>query len=469
MKIARSLSDEIIAGTRSSVEALLRAGGTAEINEIDAYGFTPLIEAAIVNSIPIAELILNYGAHVNDADLTGRTALHWAVDNNNLELTKLLLDHGANPNAYTTTSQPILVKPLLRDQSDLKKLLYQYGADLKFAQDFISAKLLGHRYELTGVTDIVNTKGEFIELDFEGFYLEFTMGIIETSLRRYKNNFGARHLRNYFVYIEKIIAALNNASRLIRYQQYTYKISDHDNEINALLDNELIIIPVAHRGHAITFIKYGNLFAKCDRGENSKREGSVVIYDVQNMRALNKALIKELIYEKQTPEFIKDGYKRLLDLKPLLVLPVSSQITGNCSWANVEATVPTILFILLVIHRSKNEHRNTTSYIEEALNFYQQWIDWDRDRALDDCVKSFYSSTKARKASKAAILAAILFQKFHYPDDKDIARAEKILPILTTPEYRYILDAYLKVFTKKFHTPSGRNMLRFIEDYEALH
>lgn len=469
MRIPRSLSDEILFGTKESVEAMLHAGGTAEINEIDAYGFTPLIEAAIVNNTEIAQLLLNYRAQVNAADLTGRNALHWSVDNANLDLTKLLLDHKADPNAYTTTSQPILVKPLLRDQSDLKKLLYQYGADLKFAQDFISAKLLGHRYELTGVTDIVNTKGEFIELDFEGFYLEFTMGIIESSLRRYKNNFGARHLRQYFGYLEKIIQALNIASRLIRYQQYTYKISDHVQEINSLLDNELIIIPVAHRGHAITFIKYGNLFAKCDRGENSKREGSVVIYDVQNMNALNKALIRELIYEKQTPEFIKEGFKHLLGLKPLLVLPVPSQITGNCSWANVEATIPTILFILLVINRSKTERRNSQSYIDEALDFYQQWIEWDRDRALDDCVKSFYSSTKARRASKAAILAAILFQKFHYPDEKDMVRAEKILPILFTPEYRYILDAYLKVYTKKFNTPSGANMLKFIEDYEALH
>ncbi len=467
MKFVRSLADEIIFGTKAGVEDLIRAG--ADVNEIDVYGYTPLIESAIMNSAPIAEVLLRAGAKVDEADLTGRTALHWSVDNSNLTLSELLLKNKANPNSYSKGSQPILVKPLLRDQPEMKKLLYQYGADLRFAQDFISAKLLGHRYELTGQVDIVNTKGEFIELDFEGFYLEFTLGIIQNSLRRYKNNFGARHLRHYFRYIEEIIAALNVASRLIKYQQYTYKVSDHEQEINTLIDHPILIIPVAHRGHAITFIKFGNLFAKCDRGENSKREGSVVIYNIRNPRAFTQNLVKELIYKRQTPEFILNGYKRVLDLEPLMQLPVPPQITGNCSWANVEAIIPTILFLLLMTYRDPNAHRSTDSYVEEALNFYQQWIDWDRDRSLDDCVKSFYTSSRARKASKAAILAAILFQKFHYENPKDIERAEKIMPILSQRDYRYVLNSYVEIFTKKFKTTSGFNLLKFIEDYESLH
>lgn len=467
MKFTRSLADEIIFGTKEGVAELIRAG--ADVNEIDAYGFTPLIESAVMNSAPIAELLLQSGAKINEPDLTGRTALHWAVDNSNLELTELLLKNKADPNAYTKGSQPVLVKPLLRDQPEMKKILYQYGADLRFAQDFISGKLLGHRYELTGQVDIVNAKGEFIELDLEGFYLEFTLGIIQNSLRRYKNNFGAKHLRHYFRYIEEIVSALGASSRLIKYQQYTYKINEHAEEIDHLLDSPIAIIPIAHRGHAITFIKFGNLFAKCDRGENSKREGSVVIYNTHNLRALTKGFMKELIYKKQHPQFILNGFKQVLDLEPLIVLPVSPQITGNCSWANVEAVIPTMLFLLLMTHRDPNAHRTTDSYVEEALDFYQQWIEWDRDRSLDDCVKSFYISSRARKASKAAILAAILFQKFNYENLKDVERAEKILPILFIKEYRYILNAYVNVFTKKFKTSSGANLLKFIEDYDSLH
>ena len=187
------------------------------------------------------------------------------------------------------------------------------------------------------------------------------------------------------------------------------------------------------------------------------------------MRALTKGFIKELIYKKQNPQFIKDGYKQVLDLEPLIKLPVPPQITGNCSWANVEAVIPTILFLLLMTHRDPNAHRTADSYVDEALDFYQQWIEWDRDRSLDDCVKSFYIASRARKASKAAILAAILFQKFHYENPKDVERAEKILPILFTPDYRYILNAYINIFTKKFKTTSGFNLLKFIEDYESLH
>lgn len=467
MKFIRSLADEIIFGTKEGVEDLIRAG--ADVNEIDAYGYTPLIESAIMNNVDVADVLLSAGAKVNEPDLTGRTALHWSVDNSNVALSELLLKNKADPNAYTKGSQPILVKALLRDHSQMKKLLYQYGADLKFAQDFISAKLLGHRYELTGQVDIVNSKGDFVELDFEGFYLEFTLGIIQNSLRRYKNNFGARHLRHYFRYIEEIIHALSIASRLIKYQQYTYKVSDHAEEINVLIDHPILIIPVAHRGHAITFIKFGNLFAKCDRGENSKREGSVVIYNMHNQRAFTKGFVKELIYQRQPPEFIKEGFKQVLDLEPLIQLPVPPQITGNCSWANVEAIIPTILFLLLMTYKDPNANRSTDSYVDEALDFYQQWIDWDRDRSLDDCVKSFNTASRARKASKVAILAAILFQKFQYGNPKDLPRAEKIMPILSLREYRYVLDAYIDVFTRKFKTTSGFNLLKFIEDYESLH
>ena len=137
------------------------------LDDMDEYGFTPLIECVICNQVPIAEQLIARGVDINKGDMTDRTALHWAVDNNNLELIKLLLKHGANPNAYAMGGLPILVYPLLREQQTIKHLLYQYGAKIDFALDFIQGKLIGHRFELRGDVDILTAENRFIELDGE--------------------------------------------------------------------------------------------------------------------------------------------------------------------------------------------------------------------------------------------------------------------------------------------------------------
>src|SRR5688572_7621164 len=116
-----TLANEIIYGTLDSV--LTEIQKIEHVNFIDEYGFTPLIETAIVNEPPKTQLLLKHGAEINFPDLTGGTALHWAIDNSNIDLCRLLLENKANPNSYNLASQPVLVKPLLRKQKKLKLLL----------------------------------------------------------------------------------------------------------------------------------------------------------------------------------------------------------------------------------------------------------------------------------------------------------------------------------------------------------
>jgi hypothetical protein len=458
-----SLANSIIYGTEATVLSHLQSG--ADVNELDEYGFRPLIEAAIVNKTPIAELLIRHGALVDDVDSTGRTALHWAVENNNVDFCALLLSHGANPNHYTRASQPILINPILRNQSKLKNLLYQHHADLNFSLDYINAKLLGHRFELRGEVDIVEPKGKFIELDFEGFFLEFTIGIILHSLVRYRNNFGARHLRKYFNYVKYLIDAFTTASLLIKYQQYLTKIEDHQQQIDDLLSQPLLILPVAHHGHAITFIKFGEtLWTKCDRGENSLSEGSVNIYRVNNRLNLTKKFLKDLIYVRQPKEFIKTGYKKILQTTVVRRFPMSSQITGNCSWSNVEAAIPVLIFLMMTQDKKfKSSPENIRAAMDESLLFYHEWCEWDKDRALHECIESFENCSAARKASKASILGAVLFQCCHENQPKDIIRAEKILKILTQKPYRYVLDSYIEIHYRRSKTLAGINLIRLLD------
>src|SRR5690606_18549981 len=129
----------------------------------------------------------------------------------------------ANPNHYSADGQPILVNPILREEMDLVKLLIDKGAEHQFAQDFISAKLAGHRFELAGETDIVSPDETFVALSFEGFYLEFTCELIRRSLNNFANSIPGQKFERYTEKIKKILHALNHASKLMSYSRHKDK------------------------------------------------------------------------------------------------------------------------------------------------------------------------------------------------------------------------------------------------------
>ncbi len=459
-----TLADEIIYGTTNNLLQLLAAG--ADVNQVDEYGLTPLIETVVVDRIEMAKVLLEKGANVNKADLTGRTALHWATDNNNDAFCKLLLKAQANPNAFTMSGEPVLVNPLLRRQEELKSFLIQQGASLSFAQDFINTKLIGHRFELQGDIDIVDSKEQFIEIEFSGFFLEFTLSLVRDSLLRYQNNFSARALRLYFENIRRMTDALGIAAALIKYQQHTRELEKYKSEINQLLNHPLLLIPVCYAGHAVTFIKYQNFLVKCDRGENSHREGSVNVYLVRRPEKLTEAFIAGLIYKRQRREFVHEGINKLLSLETIAQIPLDPQVTGNCSWANVDAAVCAMLFLLLMV----DEAYDAEKAMHSAVLFYCQWQEWDKDRAMEECIQSMAYSSKPRQASKAMTLASILFQACQFGIPPDMARAGKILQVLGKPTYLPILKSYSEVFSKnpalERDNAHGKNLLSLLDYFD---
>lgn len=452
-----SLANTILFGSVKEVKAHLTHG--QDVNQIDEYGFTPLIESAIANRIDMAELLLQHGAEVDQADLTGRTALHWAVDNSNEELAKLLLEHKANANSYSRSGLTPLVYPLLRNEQGMKELLYRYAADLNFTQDFINAKLIGHRFELPGQTYIVDSENRFILLDYEGFIFEFTSGILQHSLERFKKNYAAKHLQAYFPYFEEIINALNVASELMRYQSHSINREAINHHINALLAQELLLIPVAYRGHAITYIKYHDYFVKIDRGEYGIKHGTVLFYRMGKPTKFNEQLCKNLLYVRNDERFVHQGIQDFLKLQHIYTLPLSPQIIGNCSWANVEAVVPAMLLLLM----AETEDKPFEELEPTILDIYNQWHEWDKDRALDECVQSFNYANASRKASKAMMLAGILGLRCDYKSENDIHRATKILEVLATPGYEYVLETYIRVYCKDPKNAIGSNLKHLLD------
>lgn len=470
----RTLANIIIFGSDDEVATALQtqnycsendSGSCSPINEIDEYGYTPLIQCAIVNSINKTRLLLDAGAHVDMPDLTGRTALHWAASNSNRPLCELLLQRGANANAYSYAGQPALVIPWLKKSKPTYQQLLKSGANIDFAQDFINAKVLGHRFELEGRVDIVDPSNTFIEVELEGFYLEFSLNLIASSLIDFRSNFGSKKLRKYFAKFDVIINALHNAVMLIKYQHYLVDAEKSRKQIDPLLDREPLILPVTFDGHAITLIKFWEWLIRCDRGAFGRENGTVIIYYMKNPHAFTQSFTRNLLYKRQYTEHLNTGLVSDLDLHVMWRLPLSPQTVGNCTWANIEATIPALMFLFLL---EENGGRDAERCEKEALEFYNEWVEWDKGRALHFCVTDIEETTPARRAAKAALLAAVLFQACAYEKQQDRAKVEKVLPILIQPDYKYILQSYIKVFAQDPKNPMLKSLYNFLDDYGVI-
>ncbi len=438
-------------------ELSVNHGKLESINEMDRFGFCPLIEAVICKKTKVLSYLLQHGAIVDQLDILGRTALQWAIERSEFEACKILLQYKADPNHYSLDGQPILVYPILRSQLELVELLKSYKADHLFAQDFISAKLLGHRFELTGEIDIFSPNHKFIPLSFEGFYLEFTAGLISRSLNDFINSIPGQKFVNLQHKLTNILNALKNAAILESFTQHKDKTLFKDN-IDFILEEELLLIPSAYAGHAITFIKYKNYLAKCDRGVNNITD-TVIIYEVGNKYLLNDKLFYKLLYEPKTNDFVAYELKDYLSLVPIKALPTRSQIAGNCSFANVETSVPAMLYMLF-------DPKDTKSIFEAEKNayvFYKHWLEWDKDTALDEAINDFNNANHERQLSKAMMLGSILIQRCRAKFKKHVDRAKKILNILILPNFQFILRNYITIFFKQSSGVVGENFISLLQ------
>lgn len=454
------LAEAIIYENDAKVLAAIKDG--ADVNEHDRFGMRPLIQAVICRKPAVLQALLAAGADIEQGDFINRTALQWAADRGELELCYFLLSNGANPNHFSADGQPILVNPILREQLELVELFLQYHVDYQFAQDFISAKLIGHRFELTGEADIVTPdRKKFIPLSFEGFNLEFSSGLIRRSLHNFINSIPGQKYADYAPKLQRVLHALKNAAQLTEFARHKDK-SPFETAIDVMLDEDLLLLPAAYQGHAITFIRYGNLWIKCDRGVGPIAN-TVVISQIGNPYALNKQLLKHILYEPKTERFVRDELPAQLALKTLTTLPTRHQLSGNCSWANVETSVPAMLYALSYLPRVHTTARDLANLQKEIYHFYNVWVDWDKDIALEEAIEDFEASDSVRRLSKAVILGGVLVQRCNPKSPVDLKRAKKILSILTQPSYNFIVDNYCKVFFRPDVGKAGQRVQRLFK------
>ncbi len=466
----QSLSKLIIYGNADQLARAVRYAPD-QLNLIDEYGYTPLIQTAIVNDPVKTQILLAAGAEVDMPDLTGRTALFWAADNQNLELCQLLLQHKANPNAYSSGGQPILVMPMMKGAHQIVDLLQQQGAKISFAQDFLNAKLIGHSFELEGRIDIVDTDNTYIEVELEGFYLQFTVSIIANLIYEFKNHFAARIYRKEHNHLSTIVTALHNAARLLEKQNYLIKIDNYQRQINGWLAANPLILPVAFDGHAIVLIKIDDYLIRCDRGAFGAEHGAIIFYHINKASKFDKQLCYDLLYKRQGREFIDQALIHRLGLQPEFTLDVALQTVGNCSWANVEAVLPSLLLACKMQQLDGYATHSIASAElaqakQEVLSLHQYWLAWHRERELLFCIQSMDNASLTRQTTKAALLMAILVQTCQADAKIDQVKIDKIIKVLSFPRFHPAITSYVKVFRKlaKRH-PLWKNLQLILDSH----
>ena len=113
-KTKRSLPEEAECGSLEGIRCWLREGKPlsscerkhiavrvdvgADINAPDAYGYTPLMNAAMLGRLDVVRALIDSGANVQKKGQFGYTALHAAAQGGHLEVVQALVNYGASVN-----------------------------------------------------------------------------------------------------------------------------------------------------------------------------------------------------------------------------------------------------------------------------------------------------------------------------------------------------------------------------------
>ena len=115
--------------------------------------------------------------------------------------------------------------------------------------------------------------------------------------------------------------------------------------------------------------------------------------------------------------------------------------------------------------QAEDFQENIAQYKSIAINFFDQWREWNKTRTLNFCIQSFHYSDSIRKACKAEILAAILFQCCQEKSALNDERIESILDVLMLPSYQYILQNYVKTYCYEDRSEEGVQFLRILKSH----
>ncbi len=139
------LMEWVLDEEKEAIEQSLAKG--ADINETNAYGWTPLMHAARVGNLDVFKLLLEKGADTHLQDDNGRTALMKAILAGHLEIVKIiLLQNNIDVNTVDFMNRTALHWAVTRGRKEIAQLLLENGADTSIkTNDRLTAEMLAQK------------------------------------------------------------------------------------------------------------------------------------------------------------------------------------------------------------------------------------------------------------------------------------------------------------------------------------
>lgn len=117
-------------GSKSEISSFFKENKEVNCNQINSYGFTPLIMACYYNNKAAVLSFLERNIELDYISPEGTALMALAVKGN-LELTEILLANGANPDLTNVEGITALMYAVQFENKKLVELLLQYNANKK--------------------------------------------------------------------------------------------------------------------------------------------------------------------------------------------------------------------------------------------------------------------------------------------------------------------------------------------------
>jgi len=103
-----------------------------DINNVDNFGNTPLIYAAINGDFKVAKLLIENGASLNIENKKNKTALIYAVDNASYELEQMLLKNNIDINKFDISGNNAIMYAIKNQDKDIVQDLIKHKIELNY-------------------------------------------------------------------------------------------------------------------------------------------------------------------------------------------------------------------------------------------------------------------------------------------------------------------------------------------------
>ncbi|CAF1036378.1 unnamed protein product [Adineta steineri] len=127
-KTKRSLPEEAECGSIDGIKCWLREG--ADIDAQDAYGYTPLMNAAMLGRLDVVKALIEAGADIQKPGQFGYTALHAAAQSGHLDVVQALVKYGASVNCKNQDGDIPLILAVRGTHAEIIDYLLKSGSDI---------------------------------------------------------------------------------------------------------------------------------------------------------------------------------------------------------------------------------------------------------------------------------------------------------------------------------------------------